>query len=156
MRRFATRYGRPHPFWIPPRHGSHQVQNKRRECDPIDNVSPPQQHELSFPILDLSHRVSWFGLYRLGSECNDLTRLYAWAHPCTICATRLLDKEFNVWPTLGLSFSHRWAFFLFSFLGPSVGLFFVPSVGFLFFHRWAFFSSCTLQRLPRIIKRKSR
>jgi hypothetical protein len=86
----------PHPFWIPPRHGSHQVQNKRRECDLIDNVSPPQQHELSFPILDLSHKVSWFGLYRLGSECNDLTRLYAWAHPCTICATRLLDKEFDL------------------------------------------------------------
>ena len=93
---WAMNISGPHPFWIPPRHCSHQVQNKRRECDLIDNVSPPQQHELSFPILDLSHKVSWFGLYRLGSECNDLTRLYAWAHPCTICATRLLDKEFDL------------------------------------------------------------
>ena len=57
--------------------------------------------------------MSWFGLYRLGSECNDLTRLYAWAHPCTICATRLLDKEFDL----------------------AIGglLLFRPSVGFFFF-----------------------
>ena len=59
-----------HPFWIPPRHGSHQVQNKRRECDLIDNVSPPQQHELSFPILDLSQNgeLVWTVSARIGVQ----------------------------------------------------------------------------------------
>ena len=59
-----------HPFWIPPRHGSHQVQNKGRECDLIDNVSPPQQHELSFPILDLSHNgeLVWTVSARIGVQ----------------------------------------------------------------------------------------
>lgn len=60
-----------------------------------------------------------------------------------------------------LMFGQRWAFLLaiggpFFFFGAIGGpFFFLPSVGFLFFHRWAFFSSCTLQRLPRIIKKKA-
>ena len=105
------------PFWTPPRHGSHQVQNKRRECDLIDKCESPSATRTRLPDTGFLDCTGWDRSAMILPGCT-LGHIRA----------RYVLQGYLI---RNLMFGQRWAFLFFFFFLAIGGPFFLSF--FLFF-----------------------